>query len=83
MDSNLEKSFDKRDFVLVPIPTEHGKPSRWQFILMNEKLRKYKQLGSLDGTELEFKNDNRPAHRFLYYYFVSTLLRYIRYEKPG
>ncbi|KAI9861263.1 MAG: hypothetical protein M1813_005436 [Trichoglossum hirsutum] len=91
MDSALEKQFDKGDFVLVPILTEHGKPSRWQFILMNEKLRthkievrsRYRKIGDLDGTELEFKSDNRPAHRFLYYHFVSTLLRYIRYEKPG
>jgi HNH endonuclease len=83
MDSNLEKSFDKGDFVLVPIPTERGEPSRWRFILMNEKLRKYKKVGDLDGIELEFKNNNCPAHRFLYYHFVSTLLRYVRYEKPG
>ena len=58
--------------------------------MMNEKLRtyginseRYKKYGDLDGTELEFKNDNRPAHRSLYYHFVSTLLRYVRYEKPG
>jgi hypothetical protein len=58
---------------------------------MNEKLRtykievrsRYKKIGDLDGTELEFKNENRPAHHFLYYHFVSTLLRYVRYEKPG
>ena len=42
--------------------------------------RKY---GDLDGTELESKNNNRPAHRFLYYHFASTLLRYMRYGKPG
>ncbi|KAI9773301.1 MAG: hypothetical protein M1839_002161 [Geoglossum umbratile] len=91
MDSALEKQFDKGDFVLVPIPTEPGQPSRWRFVLMNEKLRtykievrsRYKKIGDLDGTELEFKNENRPAHRFLYYHFVSTLLRYVRYEKPG
>jgi hypothetical protein len=74
IDSALEKQFDKGDFVLVPIPTEHGKPSRWQFILMSEKLRtrkivvpsRYRKIGDFDGAELEFKNDNRPAHRFLY-----------------
>ncbi|KAI9761976.1 MAG: hypothetical protein M1840_001505 [Geoglossum simile] len=73
MDNALEKQFDKGDFVLVPIPTEPGRPSRWRF----------KKIGDLDGTELEFKNENRPAHRFLFYHFVSTLLRYVRYEKPG
>ncbi|KAI9774728.1 MAG: hypothetical protein M1839_001648 [Geoglossum umbratile] len=91
MESTMEKRFDKGDFVLVPIPTDSGQPSRWRFILMNEKLRsykidvlsRYKKIGDLDGTELEFKNENRPAHRFLYYHFVSTLLRYVRYEKPG
>ncbi|KAI9863080.1 MAG: hypothetical protein M1813_003900 [Trichoglossum hirsutum] len=91
MASTLWKQFDKGDFVLMPITAEHGKPSRWRFVLMNEKLRAhgissragYKKYRDLDGTELEFKNDNRPAHRFLYYHFVSTLLRYIRCEKPG
>ncbi|KAI9768930.1 MAG: hypothetical protein M1840_004526 [Geoglossum simile] len=93
MDRALEKQFGRGDFVLVPIPTERGEPSRWRFILMNENLRthklglvsctSYEKYGDLDGTELEFKNDNRPAHRFLYYHFVSTLLRYARYEKPG
>ncbi|KAH0562615.1 hypothetical protein GP486_002707 [Trichoglossum hirsutum] len=91
MSTVLGKQFDKGDFVLVPITAEDSKPSRWQFVLMNEKLRtydidaktRYEKYGDLDGTELEFKNDNRPAHRFLYYHFVSTLLRYVRYEKPG
>ncbi|KAI9779816.1 MAG: hypothetical protein M1839_007129 [Geoglossum umbratile] len=86
MDRVLEKQFDRGDFVLVPIPTEHGEPSRWRFILTNETLRthklgivtSYEKYGDLDGTELEFKNDSRPAHRFLYYHFVSTLLRYVR-----
>jgi len=91
MDSGLETLFDKGDFVLVPITAEPGKPSCWRFDLMNEKLRTYhlpsmtgaRTYGELDGIELEFKNNNRPAHRFLYYHFVSTLLRYMRYEKPG
>ncbi|KAI9779944.1 MAG: hypothetical protein M1839_007100 [Geoglossum umbratile] len=94
MDNNLEKKFDKGDFILVPITVEHGKPSRWRFILMNEKLRTHgfasmaggRKYGDLDGMELEFKNNNRPAHRFLYYHFVLTLLRYVRkdmgYTRP-
>ncbi|KAI9764138.1 MAG: hypothetical protein M1840_008698 [Geoglossum simile] len=51
--------------------------------LMKPCLVEYEKIGDLDGTELEFKNENRPAHRFRYYHFVSTLLRYVRYEKPG
>ncbi|KAI9716909.1 MAG: hypothetical protein M1812_005058 [Candelaria pacifica] len=37
---------------------------------------------SLDGSELEFKNDRRPGKRYLYYHYISTILRYVRYEKP-
>ena len=89
--SVLERQFDKGYFVLVPVePADpNTEPFGWRFILMNEKLRNYPvgdsstKYDDLDGRELEWKNDNRPARRYLYYHFVTTLLRYVRYEKPG
>lgn len=91
MSRTLKPQFDKGDFVLVPV--ESANPStelcEWRFVLMNEKLRKYTvgetdtKYDDLDGQALEWKNGNRPSRRFLYYHFVSTVLRYVRYEKPG
>ena len=91
MTDALEKHFGKGDFVLVPVePADpETEPFGWRFILMNEKLRNHPvgdsstKYDDLDGRELEWKNDNRPARRFLYYHFVTTLLRYARYETPG
>ncbi|KAI4122155.1 MAG: hypothetical protein LQ347_006600 [Umbilicaria vellea] len=87
----FESHFDKGDFVLVPVEPANPElePCEWRFVLMNEKLRRHRVGGSestyddLDGRLLEWQNDNRPARRFLYYHFVTTLLRYVRYEKPG
>lgn len=87
----LEEQFDRGDFVLVPAEqTDPGTgPTEWRFALMNEKVRKYRigesslTYNDLDGRILEWKNDNRPARRFLYYHFVTTILRYTRFEKPG
>lgn len=91
MARTLETQFDKGDFVLVPVESSNPgtEPCEWRFVLMNENLRKHDvgdsstKYDDLDGRLLEWKNENRPARRFLYYHFVTTVLRYVRYEKPG
>lgn len=40
-------------------------------------------LNDYDGKEIKFKNDNRPASRFLYYHFIVTLLRNKKNRQPG
>lgn len=40
-------------------------------------------LQKLQGQEIMFLNERRPAARFLYYHFVVTLLRNQRYRQPG
>ena len=91
MSRTLKTQFDEGDFVLVPVESANpGTEScEWQFVLMDEKLRKYSvgetatKYDDLDGRVLEWKNENRPTRRFLYYHFVTTVLRYVRYEQPG
>lgn len=93
MSKAFESMFDKGDFVLVPVEPINPElePCEWRFVLMNDKIRQHRVGSSessrtyndLDGRLLEWKNDNRPARRFLYHHFVTTLLRYVRYEKPG
>ena len=86
MASYLEASFDRGDFVIVPAETLEGQPQEYRFLLMNEDYRKYPvgdsetKYGDLERN-LVFKNQERPAARYLYYHFVSTLLRYQKYEK--
>ncbi|KAI9880842.1 MAG: hypothetical protein M1830_010437 [Pleopsidium flavum] len=90
MASYLEKQFDRGAFILVPIPTQLNEPTRWKFVLMDEAIAPHRIVSispltwkQLDGRELQFKNNQRPGSRYLYYHYVSTLLRYVRFEKPG
>ena len=88
MASILEKQFDKGDFVLIPDSSDPTKPQEYRLLLMNEKLRRHKvQDGDTTYGQLErrlvWKNEQRPGARFLYCHFVSTLLRYQKYEKSG
>lgn len=80
----MERRVDDGGFILVPIPTDGNEPTRWKFVILNEKLRKYPvyqktTYGCLDGRELVFKTGSR----YLYYHYVTTLLRYVRYDKSG
>ncbi len=90
MMAHLEEQFDKGGFLLMPLPSKPDQPTRWKFVLMDETLAPYpvwsrgpERYRDLDGRELLFKNSSRPGTRNLYYHFVTTLLRYVRYEKHG
>ncbi|KAI9719925.1 MAG: hypothetical protein M1835_004043, partial [Candelina submexicana] len=89
MSSSLEEGFDRGFFVLLPLESKPGEPSRWQFYLLaSDKAKKQVgetgvKWGQLHERELVWKNDKRPGHRYLYYHFVANMLRYQRYEKPG
>ncbi len=96
MTKQLEKAFDEGTFIIVPMDTaSDDKPQRYKLVLMDEKRRNQtvKTLGGpvttairwrdLDNTELEFQNDKRPARRYLYYHYITTILRHARYEKHG
>ena len=47
----------------------------WSYMLTLEK--------HLDSSELELKSDARPGRRFLYYNFITGILRAIRYRTDG
>ncbi|KAI9721474.1 MAG: hypothetical protein M1812_002236 [Candelaria pacifica] len=89
--NKLETAFDKGWFILLPLESKPNEPSRWQFYLMDQDKANVRwgtrktdgTFGQLHKTELEFKNNNRPGHRNLYFHFVCTLLRYKAFEKPG
>lgn len=87
MHSDFEKEFDKFSFCLVPVEKESG-PDGWQIILINEELRHRKIYGSLtwdhyDGTELQFRNESRPQHRFLYFHYFICVYKSLLERTQG
>ena len=91
LNSAMQSAFEKGWFVLLPLERKLNDPNeRWLFYLLakdkaNERWGIKKSEGTwgmLHGSELEWKNENRPDQRFLYFHFVSSLLRYMSYEKP-
>lgn len=86
-----ERLFDRGCFVLIPTDSNESPIKRWTIKLVNNAAKDKSladlgdagKLSSLDNTELEFKNDSRPATRFLYYHLVVTLLRNRRNRQPG
>jgi len=91
MGAGIEPKFDKHLIVLVPgsdVPRE-GIIRRWRTRLVDKTQKDRSipeagcKLGDLDGRELEFKSDARPAARYLYYHYVIALLRARRHKRKG
>ena len=87
MHEDVEQSFSNDNFVLIPIDASEIPILRWRIQMtnlaaINSDLGKV-TLGDVDGKEVLFKNDNRPASRFLYYHFIVTLLCNKRNRQPG
>jgi hypothetical protein len=40
-------------------------------------------MSDVDGMELKFRTEHRPAARVLYYHFVVSILRCRQYREPG
>lgn len=85
--ATVESNFDNGNFVLIPADPTESPIKTWKIQIANWAAKHsqmgYKRLGDLDGKPLLFKNDRRPAARFLYYHFVVTLLRNKRDRQPG
>ena len=87
MHRSAERSFDNGNFVLLPVDASETPILRWKIQLTNTAAVNSpvggETLKDLDGEEVVFKNDARPASRFLYYHFVITLLRNKKHRQPG
>ena len=87
MHSDVERAFDNGNFVLLPVDNTRTPILRWKVKITNLAAVNMDILGGVlkdfDGIELSFKNERRPASRFLYYHFVITLLRNKRDRQPG
>ncbi|KAI9767944.1 MAG: hypothetical protein M1839_004308 [Geoglossum umbratile] len=88
--TDIERAFDNGNIVILPVDLTKTPIRRWRVALVNDSCRNqglYMKsvniLGDLDGKELVFQTQQRPAARFLYYHFVVTLLRCRQYKQPG
>ena len=87
MHQDVEHSFRKCNFVLIPVDARESPILRWRIQIanlaaINTDLGKV-TLRDVDGKEVLFKNNNRPAARFLYCHFVMTLIWNKSYRQPG
>lgn len=87
MHSTVEQAFDNGCFILLPVNPTEVPILRWK-IQMTNSAAVNRDMGKvtlkdIDGQEVIFKNDRRPASRFLYYHFVVTLLRNKRDRQPS
>jgi hypothetical protein len=81
MHEDIERAFDNGNITLFPVDPVSRPLLRWKIVLVNQdarnqplKLDAAKTVGELDGRELTFRSEQRPASRFLYYHCVMSLL---------
>ena len=82
----IEHAFDVGNLVFVPVDAHERPILRCKAVLLDSGSANTPvtiqpgagarvTLGDLDGQELRFRNNERPAARFLFYHFPSTVLR--------
>jgi hypothetical protein len=81
----VEEAFDKSQLVIVPAKEARLQPNgtidRWIIRIIDDSVRKVAvtdmncELGDLDGRELRFKTEARPAARYLYFHYLLSILR--------
>lgn len=85
MHKNIEEAFDNCWVVVVPLGSLKPVPTRWKLVLLNSAVKdllffrdrtekKEWYWRDIDGRELKFNNDNRPASRFLYLRYTLAIL---------
>jgi hypothetical protein len=90
MNKEIEQAFDNGNITLFPVDPTARPVLRWKIILVNQDARNQildmktvERIGDLDGKEITFLTEQRPASRFLYYHFVMSLLLCRARENPG
>ena len=79
--SQVEKWFDSYNLVIVPVDTKETPIRRWRIELLSNSFSTVTLdtrgfiSSSLHERELTFRNENRPAARFLYFHFLMALVR--------
>ena len=80
LQTKIEEAFDNCWVAIVPLDSVASTPTEWKIVLLNPEIKDkmfFQDLGQrtdrrdwrwrdIDGRKLTFRNDNRPARRFLY-----------------
>jgi hypothetical protein len=90
MNRDIEQAFDNGIITLFPVDPTTRPVLRWKIILVNQDARNQvldmktvERVGDLNGKEITFLTEQRPASRFLYYHFVMSLLLCRARDNPG
>ena len=86
----IKKRFDTYYIVIIPVDRKESLIVRWQVevILSDIKNSRYLDIGPYYGRdlhqkELTFRNEKRPVSRFIYFYFLISLIRIKDIKRKG
>ncbi|KAK4458632.1 hypothetical protein QBC42DRAFT_185543 [Cladorrhinum samala] len=85
----IKRWFDSYHLVIVPVDATENPITRWKVDVISSDIQNTRiavptlRGGDLDGKELQFRNDRRPATRFMYFHFVMALVRIQHVKRPG
>lgn len=88
LQNKIEEAFDNCWVALVPVDSVESNPIEWKIILLNSAEKDHVFFGDqfnqtsqktwrwrdIDGRKLTFRNNNRPARRFLYMRYTLAWL---------
>ena len=88
LQNKIAEAFDNCWIVVVPVGSVESTPTEWKIVLLNTAIkdntfftdmlkatdRKLWRWRDIDGRKLSFRNDNRPARRFLYMRYALAWL---------
>lgn len=97
LQNKIEEAFDNCWIVIVPADSVETTPTKWKLVLLNTSIkdkdfytdthlltsRPSWKWRDIDGRQLSFPNDNRPARRFLYMRYALAWLHAEDKAWPG
>ena len=97
LQKKIEEAFDNCWIAIVPVDSVESIPTEWKIILLNTAERDHTffrdmfkatdrelwRWRDIDGRKLSFRNDNRPARRFLYMRYALAWLHAEEKSWPG
>ena len=87
IDYRLEKMFDKAQVTLVGHKKPDGKPAEFTFVVLDDSVLEMDvhgvKVSGLDNTTLQFRNNERPGLKNVYWHFVTSLMRNHKLQREG
>ena len=91
----IKAGWDNGWIAIVPDGSVEATPTEWKLVLLNESIRNnmvYRSSGKndvsivrwndIDGQRLRFRNENRPARRYLYFRYVMAYFHARKSQYP-